>query len=256
MTATTAPSARKRRPWVPVVIVLAVIAALVAVFFIADAIVRGVAEQRVKAEIEQHLPSNVQADVQVSIGGVSVIGQYLAGTFDEVRLSDAKLTVDGIPLDVDVTATGVPVEQDQPIGNVTSTITVDAQGAQQITKAAGLTGKLTLGRDVVGYADELKALGLTVPYSFEVKPTTSADRVTFVPTKVDVDAGAFGTIDLSRAAEALLATNPPSLCVAQYLPAGATLDGLTITPKQATAHLSSTTLRLDAASLQTLGTCS
>jgi hypothetical protein len=252
----TTVTAPRRRPWLPLAIVLGVLVVLVALFFLADTIVRGVAQQRVQSEIEQHLPSNVRADVDVSIGGASVIAQYLTGSFEEVRLSAPKTTVDGIPLNVEVTAKGVPVDQTKTIQDVRATIALDATATQQVANAAGLSGTITLGTDAIGYADELRVLGLTVPYDFEVQPTASADRVTLTPTSVNVDTGAFGVVDLSGAATALLQNDPPSICVAQYLPKGTVLDELVVTPSKATAKLSSTSLRLDAASLQDLGTCS
>src|SRR5665213_2507164 len=55
------------------------IVSLVALFFIADGIVRAYAEGRVASEIEKSLPENVSGDVSVHIGGLSVIQQYLSG---------------------------------------------------------------------------------------------------------------------------------------------------------------------------------
>lgn len=246
---------RRRRPWVPIVLVVGALVVLVGAFFIADAVVRGIAEERVSAEIEQNLPDNVDADVAVSIGGASVIAQYLAGTFERVELSAPNASVDGIPLDVDVTADAVPVDTSKTIGSVVATITIDAAGAKTLAETAGLPGLLTLGDDEIGYASDVTVLGLTVPYDFAVAPSTTADRVTLTPTAVNVDAGFLGIIDLQALVTGLLQGDPPSICVAQYLPEGTRLDDLTVTSDAATAKLSSTTLRLDAASLQTLGSC-
>lgn len=246
---------KRRRPWVPVVIVVGVLVVLVGVFFIADTIVRGIAEQRVSAEIEQKLPDNVDAAVAVSIGGASVIAQYLGGTFEHVELRAPDASVDGVPLDVHVTADAVPVDTSRAIGKVVATITIDAAGAQSLARSAGLPGELTLGDGEVGYASEVTGLGLTIPYDFSVAPTTSAQRVTLTPTSVEVDTGFLGVIDLQALVTGLLQGDPPSICVAEYLPEGTQLDGLTVTPEAATAELSSTTLRLDEDALSTLGSC-
>lgn len=246
---------KRRRPWVPVVIVLGVLVVLVGVFFIADTIVRGIAEQRVAAQIEQNLPDTVDADVAVSIGGTSVIVQYLAGSFERVELSAPEASVEGVPLDIEITADAVPVDSSKTVGNVVATITIDQAGAQALAASAGLPGALTLGDAEIGYASEISALGITVPYDFTVAPSTTPDSVVLTPTSVNVDAGFFGVIDLKAFVTGLLQGDPPSICIAQYLPQGTQLDGVRVTSGAATAELSSTTLRLDADSLQTLGSC-
>ncbi len=251
----SAPSRKRRRPWVPIVVVIGVIVVLVGAFLIADTIVRGVAEDRVAAQIEQSLPEGVDADVAVSIGGASVIAQYLTGTFEHVDLRAPGASVDGIPLDVRVSADAVPLDPKQTIGRVVATIRIDADGAAALAKTAGLPGTLTLGDDEVGYAGEATVLGFTIPYDFSVAPTTTAERVNLMPTSVNVDTGFLGVIDLRALVTGFLQGDPPSICVAQYLPEGVDLDRLVVTPEAATATLTSTTLRLDEASLQTLGSC-
>lgn len=240
---------------VPIVVVIGVIVVLVGAFLIADTIVRGVAEDRVAAQIEQSLPEGVDADVAVSIGGASVIAQYLTGTFEHVDLRAPGASVDGIPLDVRVSADAVPLDPKQTIGRVVATIRIDADGAAALAKTAGLPGTLTLGDDEVGYAGEATVLGFTIPYDFSVAPTTTAERVNLMPTSVNVDTGFLGVIDLRALVTGFMQGDPPSICVAQYLPEGVDLDRLAVTPEAATATLTSTTLRLDEASLQTLGSC-
>jgi len=248
-------TSKRKRPWVPVVIVVGVLVVLVGAFFLADTIVRGVAEQRVSAEIEQSLPENVDADVAVSIGGASVIAQYLAGTFERVELRAPDASVDGVPLDIEITADAVPVDSSKTVGNLVATITIDQAGAQSLATSAGLSGTLTLGDEEIEYASEISALGITVPYDFTVAPSTTADSVVLTPTSVDVDAGFLGVIDLQAFVTGLLQGDPPSICIAQYLPEGTQLDGVRVTSDGATAELSSTSLRLSADSLQTLGSC-
>jgi hypothetical protein len=251
----SAPSRKRRRPWVPIVVVIGVIVVLVGAFLIADTIVRDVAEDRVAAQIEESLPDGVDADVAVSIGGASVIAQYLTGSFEHVDLRAPGASVDGIPLDVRVSADAVPLDPKQTIGRVVATIRIDADGAAALAKTAGLPGTLTLGDDEVGYAGEATVLGFTIPYDFSVAPTTTAERVNLMPTSVNVDTGFLGVIDLRALVTGFLQGDPPSICVAQYLPEGVDLDRLAVTPEAATATLTSTTLRLDEASLQTLGSC-
>ncbi len=78
------PRGRAARVWITVVAVVAALAALVVV---ADVITRNVAEARFAEEIEANLPDGVEGDVGVTIGGLSVIAQYLSGTMQHVELS-------------------------------------------------------------------------------------------------------------------------------------------------------------------------
>src|SRR4051812_7049116 len=95
--ATTKPRAEKRGLRTLLWILIPIVA-LVVVFFVADAVVRSYAEGRVASEIEKNLPDTVDGDVSVHIGGVSVIQQYLSGSFDRVELDAAKLTVQNVPI--------------------------------------------------------------------------------------------------------------------------------------------------------------
>ncbi|HEY9324753.1 MAG TPA: LmeA family phospholipid-binding protein, partial [Agromyces sp.] len=80
---------RAARVWIIVGVVLAVVVALVVV---ADIVARGIAEQRVAEEVEANLPDGVDGDVSVTIGGFSVIAQYLSGTMQHVELDAPELT--------------------------------------------------------------------------------------------------------------------------------------------------------------------
>ena len=122
-------------------IVAGVVVAIAVLLVIADVVVRNIAEQRVAEQIEGKLPPGVDGEVDVSIGGFSVIAQYLTGTMDRVELSAPELTVEGAPLDVDVALQGVPVDFASPIALVDATVVADQATVNRLIAVRGHRGR-------------------------------------------------------------------------------------------------------------------
>jgi hypothetical protein len=227
---------------------------LVVLFFVADGLVRAYAENRVKAEIEQNFPDFVSGDVTVHIGGTSVIAQYLSGSFQQVTLDAPTLTVEGIPLSASVVANGVPVDLMKPVSDITGTITISQSSINSLPRLPGATGDLTLGEGSIKYDGTTKVLGLSIGYTVTVEPTAAGNSILLQPTKADVKAGG-GNLDLSKLLGTVV-SKPLSICVAQYLPEGVQVDGVTVTPGEATIHLVAHDLVLSQSTLSTKGSCS
>lgn len=244
------------------------VVALVGAFFVADAALRGFAQGRAEAEIAKRLPANVTGGVSVKIGGLSVIAQYLTGSFEQVELTAPQLTVDGAAASVHIRATEVPVDTSQPIGHVTGTIDLDEAALNTLLQAsqeqgddasagpieAGAT-ELKLGANEVTYAGTVSVFGIEVGYRATATPSTSADSLVLTPTEAELS-GFGGSLDASSLLQLLLGEKPVSVCMAQYLPQGVTLAGVDVTAERARITLESSTLTLTEQSLTTLGSCS
>ncbi|NEN07353.1 DUF2993 domain-containing protein [Diaminobutyricibacter tongyongensis] len=250
------PEPRRRRRglramlWIGISIVV-----LLVLYFVADGVARAYAEGRVKAEIEQNLPDVVTGDVTVHIGGVSVIAQYLSGTFEKVELDAPQLTVQSIPLSASVVANGVPVDLTKPVSALTGTITISQSSVNSLLRLPGATGDVTLGEGTLQYDGSTTVLGLPIGYKVTVEPTADGDSILLRPTKAEVTTGG-GNLDLSRLLGTVVGSKPLSVCVAQYLPAGVKVDDVTVNPGAATIHLSAQDLVLSQSTLATKGTCS
>lgn len=242
---------RGARIWIVVGVVLAVVVALVVV---ADILARGIAEQRVAEEIEANLPDGVEGDVDVAIGGFSVIAQYLSGTMQHVELDAPELTVDGTPLAVSVVAEGVPVDLASSVDRLTATITADADAVNQLVTVAGVETGLTLGEGTVGYEGRIEVFGLPITYQVTAAPVAAGGSVLLEPEAVEV--GAVGaSIDVSGIVEQLLGGDPLEVCIADRLPQGVQLESIAVTPGAAAVRLQADGLVLDSASLEQKGTC-
>ena len=205
---------RAARIWITVV---AIVVAVVALVVVADVIVRNIAEARFAEEIEANLPDGVEGDVGVTIGGLSVIAQYLSGTMQHVELSAPELDVEGVPIAVDVVGEGVPVDLALPVEHLTATIEADAAAVNRLIDVQGIEGELAFGDGTVGYTDSVRFLGFPIEFTVTARPTAAGDTVLLEPVGVEVAAGG-GSIDVSGIVDRLLGDDPIPVCVAEHLP--------------------------------------
>ncbi|MDR6904546.1 hypothetical protein J2X63_000232 [Agromyces sp. 3263] len=245
---------RAARIWITVV---AIVVALVALVVVADIVIRNVAEARVAEEIRANLPDEVSGDVDVTIGGFSVIAQYLSGSMQQVELSAPELAVQGVPVSVDVVAQDVPVDLASPVGQLTATIQASPEAVNQLVASQGIEGvdgDLTFGDGTVGYTGSVSLLGFPIDYTVTARPTAAGDTVLLEPVGVELGSGG-GSFDVSGLVDRLLGDDPVPVCVAQYLPEGVEVQQIAVAPAGAVVTLEGDGLRLDQATLSQTGSC-
>ncbi|MDJ0349482.1 DUF2993 domain-containing protein [Cryobacterium sp. PH29-G1] len=247
----------KRRGLVPLIIVGSLAVLLVVAYFLIDSAVRAIAEDRAETEISDRMPASVTGDITVAIGGTSVIAQFIVGSFDEIELSAPNLTVDGVPASVHVVAHDVSTNTAKAIGSLSATVDFDQDALNQLVQASGTApadAVLTLGDGDVAYTASVKLFEFTVGYSATATASAAGDTLSFAPTEVTVTSGV-GDIDATPLVNLILQKAPIGVCVASYLPEGVELNGVDISPERARVKLESSSLRLTAQSLTTLGSC-
>ena len=252
--APAAPARRRRtaaRAWITFAAVVAVVSFLL---IVADVVTRGIAEQRIADQIQVSLPAGVEGDVDVSVGGFSVITQLLAGTMDRVELSAPELLVEGAPLRVDVVGEGVPVDLASPVERIDATVEIGQDALNRLVTVPGVDGGFALGDGTVGYEGSVALLGLSFDYSVAAKPTAAGDSVLLEPAEVTVEAGG-AAIDVSGLITELVGEDPLDVCVAPYLPEGVEVSSITVAPGTARVELHAQWLMLDRASLEQTGWC-
>lgn len=227
---------------------------LVAIVVVADLVVRSVAQNVVAQEVERRLPERVTGDVTAHIGGVSVLAQLIAGTAERVELTAPELVVEGVPIDVDVVATDVPLDLTQPVGRIEADVRLDQAALDAFLNAGAVVGDLTLGDGVVGYTGSIEVLGLPVDYRATAEPEAAGDRVLLRPVGAEVTAGG-ASLDLSGAVDAVLGGGPVELCVADRLPVGVSLDAIRVDTGEAVVRLGGNGLVLDETTLAQTGSC-
>ncbi|GAA2223025.1 DUF2993 domain-containing protein [Herbiconiux moechotypicola] len=241
-----------RRFWWLWVIGGVVVLAVAAV--IADVAFRSYAQSEAAAQIEQQLPEAVEGEVSVSIGGGSFLLQLITGEFAEVTLDAPELSVNGVPLAAHAVATGVPTDLTKPVQSIRATASIDQDAVNGIVDIPG-DSELVLGDGEVSYEGTISLFGFSLGYQVSGIVAAQGDSVTIEPTTASLTQGAGNLdIDLDQLLGSL-ADDPIGVCVAQYLPAGAEVESLEITPGRATAVLTADDFVVSEDSLRTLGSC-
>ncbi|TFD69970.1 DUF2993 domain-containing protein [Cryobacterium gelidum] len=247
----------KRRGLVPLIIVGVLAILLVVAYFLVDSGVRAFAQDRAETEISNRMPASVTGDVTVAIGGTSVIAQFITGSFDQIELTAPTLTVDGVPASVHVIARDVSTNTAKAIGSLNATLDLDQDALNQLVQASGTAPAdtvMTLGDGTVAYTGTVALFNFNVGYTATATASATGDTLNFTPTEVTVTSGV-GDIDATPLVNLILQQAPIGVCVASYLPEGVELSGVDISPERARVTLESSSLRLTAQSLTTLGSC-
>lgn len=258
MSGAQAGRSRGRRWWKPVAWGLGILAVLIAAFFIADGILRANAQSAVRQEIIRQLPPDVTApDLSVRIGGFSVIGQYLAGSFDHVELKASHVTAAGVPLAVEVVAQGVPPDLSKPVEHITGTITLTQHAADSLVSIPGISDtRFAFGNASATVTGVAHLLGLPVTITADVQPSLApGGYLELTPSNVTVSA-ADASVNLTGVAQAVIGGKSYPVCTAALLPEGVEVTDLVLNDGTAQITLGADNLVLDEASLQKKGSCS
>jgi hypothetical protein len=239
------------RALIVVVMILVVLAGLLV---LVETVGRGIAERNVATSIEQGLPEGVEGDVDVRIHGVSALWQAMTGSMDEIVATAPALDVYGVPVDVAVTAHGVPLAEGGTVERAEVVASIDEAAVDAIAEAQGVPGGLELGDGTVAYSDELEVLGIPIGFTITAEPEAAGDRVLLTPLGADLQAGG-SSIDASGLVDRILGGDPLPICVADRLPEGVELAGIDVTADGATVRLEATGLPLAEETLATPGSC-
>lgn len=247
---------RRRRAWpvgVAVFVVLVVLLGVAAV--IVDNALRAAAERDAARQIESALPDGVTGKVNVTIGGGSVILQYLSGEFGHVEVRAPALSVGGVVVPARLTATGVPIDLSQPVKSVTAHVRFDSKALDAFVKIPGAKPGITLGSGTLSFDGSRSLLGFTVAYRATVAAKAAGESIELTPKSATVTAGPAG-FDLSPVVNAIIGEGPVPVCVAGYLPEGVRVTHIDITPQAATLTLHAADIVLSSSTLSSRGSCS
>jgi len=236
------------------VVVIIVLAVVAAALVLVETVGRGIAERNVADSIEQTLPEGVEGEVRVQIRGFSALWQAMTGSMDEMVATAPDLVVNGVPVDVTVTAYGVPLAEGGTLERGEVEASIDGDAVDEIAASQGITGGLTLGEGTVSYEDETAFLGIPIGFSVTAEPEAAGDRVLLQPVAAEIDAVG-GSFDASGLVDRLLGGDPVPICVADRLPEGVEVSGIDVRPDLVTVRLEASGLPLAEETLATTGSC-
>lgn len=252
------PNKRRRVwPWL-VAAAAALVVILLVVVVIIETVVRSTIESGIASQVRTGLELPADHPVDVSIEGPLTL-QLLTGSLDELRLSSDDVPLGPTTADVEVTLQGVSTTAPYTVGAGVATVTLDQSEVAALTDSVAQIDilELTLEDPAIVVGTELSLFGFGIPVSLSLVPSAQAGELVLQPESLQVS-GLAVTADGVREQFGSIADpilQDWQICVAQYLPAGATLTAASVTDDDLVATFDIDGRMLSDAALQQTGTC-
>ncbi|MGN6273744.1 MAG: LmeA family phospholipid-binding protein [Protaetiibacter sp.] len=259
--ASVEPGRRRRRrawPWVLLGVVVLLVLAAVA----ADALVRGVAEKAIAQELGAALKVPADTDVEVRIGGGSVLLQALSGGLDRVDVAVDDLTLGTLTGDLLLVAEGVPLDPASPTRELHVRYAIPESALAALTpEITGVTiDDVTLEGSELVASGGATVFGATLELGLGLTPSAVEGDLAFDPTSIRIGGDTL-TAEQLRAnplfgglADTLL--QPRRVCIADQLPAAFSLTGLEVAGTELVATLEASETALGGDAFHSVGVCS
>lgn len=265
MTAATEPITpalpkKKRRAW-PFVVAAVVLVVLIVGAFLVDAALKGYAQDQIKQKVVVALGVDPKTEVQVAIGGGSVLLQVLSGKLTTVDVTIPKLAFGDLVGAATLHATQVPLAGDQPLQKLAVTYRVSEKNVSVLASdLSGMTlDTVTLQPPEIVANATFSALGFGIPVGLGLTPSASKGRLAFTPTSILISGQKFtskqllATPGLGGLAKRLL--KQQTFCVAQYLPRALTVNSVKVVGRELVMAISGDGATLGGAAFTTKGSC-
>lgn len=250
------PRRRRRWPVIVAIVVLLTIAGLI----VAEVALRQIVPKTMADLAREAVGLSEDHPVNVELAGY-LTPQVVMGRFQEVRLS-----ADDVPLTEGIRASVSGVAHDLP-RDVTASKLGETELTAKFTEeqlmsvlhllSRGIGDSLEIEQEKLTISHEIPIFGQSIPISVAFLPSVIDGKLHIAPISVDA-AGVLSLTVEQLASFQLFApyTDGIDVCVAEYMPAGATLDRLAISTTKTLAL----TVTLDPRigideSLQQTGTC-
>ena len=256
----TAPPRKRRKVW-PFVLIAVVLVVLIVGFFVANAAVTSYAQNEIKQKVIAALGVDPKTDVDVKLGGGSVLLQALSGKLKTVDVTIPKLAFGDLVGSATLNATEVPLDQNQPLQKLAITYSVSEKDVRVL--ASDLSGAkldtITLEKPEIVAKTTLSVFGFGIPVGLGLTPSASKGQLVFTPTTILVSGQKFtskqliATPGLGSLARDLL--QQQSFCVAQYLPKALEVTSVKVVAHQLVLKISGDGAALGGSAFSTKGSC-
>jgi hypothetical protein len=240
--------------------VSAVLALLVAIGVAADFGARSFAEGLLRDQIVQGLALPEGTELSVEIGPGSIIGQALGGRINSVTVSADAAALGVLTGDLQIVATGIPVDVTQPISGLRAQLIIAEGDLQPLVGTVGelpIQG-LTLANSSIVVSTETSLFGKAIDVVVTLVPSAQDGQLILTPVAVTA-----GGLELSLEAAAQWpyslvlqpVVKPHPLCVAQYLPQAAKLSAAAVINNSLVLEFTANNVIIGDGGLTTLGSC-
>ncbi|WP_309709910.1 DUF2993 domain-containing protein [Pseudolysinimonas sp.] len=257
-----APPRKKRRGWLVALIVVGILVLLgLIAFLVADGIAKDYARDYVRARVIEVLQLPEETDVDVDLGGGSIILQALAGRIQSVDVTVPELSFGDLTGAAELHAEGVPLDELEPVDVLRVDFSVDEGDLASI--AGSLSGleleSIELDDPDIVVASAFSVFGLPLPVGMSLTPSAAEGQLVFTPLSVTVAESTFTAEQLLNdplfgfLARDLL--KQQSVCVAGSLPQALVLTDAAVEGDALVLSITGDGAALGGPELATLGVC-
>lgn len=227
---------RHKRRWPLIVTLVVVVALLVAAWFAAEFLAREVVTATIRTQMSEQLALPDDHKIGVELEG-SVLTQLIVGELKEVRIVSNDVPLGSVVGDLALVARGVPVrDQSEAMDAAAATLAFDQANLQQLVASApGVPkGTVVLREPEVLLSTSIPVLGFPLELGVGLVPSAGEGEqlgeLMLTPNSVSI-AGASLTAEQVReqfGAAAGTVLKPIGVCIAQWLPVGATVKEVAV----------------------------
>lgn len=229
------PPRRKRRAWIGVLIGFFVLAILLVIAaLVGEQLARQYAESYVRERVLESLPVDPATPIAVEIGGGPVLLQAISGRMTEIDVDLPELTIGAVSGSAVLTATGVPLDETQPVESLDIELTITEESVRELSgylSGVDLTS-IAVGNGVITVGTEFSVLFVTIPITIDLLPSAADGGIAFEPETITLDDQQISVDDLrnnplvSSIAGSLL--DSQVFCVAESLPSAFTISDVAV----------------------------
>lgn len=252
---------KKRRGWIVALVIVGVLLVLGIVgFVVGEAVAKQYAREYVRERIVEVLQLPADTEVDVDLGGGSIILQALAGRVDTVDVHVPEGTFGSLTGSVRLHAEGVPLESADPVDALAVDFAIGAEQLATITAGddPAAAPDVALVDGEVAFSSEFELFGAAIPWGLTLLPSADAGALVLSPTtftlgeqtfEAGVDDGSF----LGQIAAAFL--QPQTLCVAAQVPQALVLTDAAVDDDELVLTFTGDGAALGGPEFQALGEC-
>lgn len=252
---------RKRRGWLIALIVVGTLLVLgIVAFVIAENVAKAYARDYVSTRVVEVLQLPAGSEVDVELGGGSIILQALAGRVDTVDVDVPEATFGPLTGAVRFHAEGVPLDGDAPVEVLRIDFATGADDLAALSQGPEGTAAPTFAFEdgQVSLSSEFELFGARIPLGLLLEPSAAEGQLVLSPTQLTIGEQTFtsGVADDSLLGQlAAIFLQPQEVCVAGSVPQALTLTDAAIVDAELVLGFTGDGAALGGPELSTPGTC-
>lgn len=253
------PPKKKRRGWIIALVVVGALIVLgVVAFLVAEAIAKDYARDYVRAKLVEVLQLPADAEVDVDLGGGSIILQALAGRIQTVDVDVPDATFGALTGTLRLHGEGVPLDETAPVDTLRIDFAIGADDLAALSEDPATAPTFSFEGEQVALGSEFELFGAVIPIGLTLDPSVAEGALVLTPTSLTIgeqtfEAGSEDGSFLGQIASALL--QPQTLCIAGSVPQALVLEEAAIDGDELVLTFHGDGAALGGPELATPGTC-